>query len=529
MLLLPGLLLLLLLAAAPAVHGGSPWAGGPAVAKAAALVKRMTFDEKLSMIYGRNKKTDYPLPAYYVGNVPGTPRLGLPSINLEDGPQGVADGLTNVTNWPSQLTVSMSWDRELMRTWGAAMGAEQRLKGTNVMLGPDVNLARVPWSGRVFETMGEDPYVASQLVAPLVQGIQSNNISACIKHFIFNNHEVNRQTFSANVDERTGRELYAPAFFAAVDAGVGSAMCGKNARNPHHNLISRATSERLFVRTAFNRVNNTFNCESEGALTLLKEDGGFRGWVVTDWGAQHDSISSALAGLDQQMEWIQDANLTRYNTIGFANPEFRKALQNGTVPQSRLDDMVRRMVEPMLALGMVDKPPQPATENTLANAQSEARFALAATIAKQSTVLLKNAGDILPIRKDKSGSYPSVALFGNPYYRAGRGSGGVAYTPIAHVKQNAACTASVGCNNHTAWMAQHLYGAGMTNMTIGNDRAQAGIHPFNLSSFNVIRAAKEAAAADIAIVIVYIVTGEGTAKCNINANMLRNLLLKMQK
>jgi len=106
--------------------------------------------------------------------------------------------------------------------------------------------------------MGEDPHVASQLVAPLVKGIQSNNVSACVKHFVFNNHEVNRQTFSANVDERTGRELYTPAFFAAVDAGVGSFMC------------------------AFNRVNNTFSCQNEGVLTsLLKKDGGFRGWVVT--------------------------------------------------------------------------------------------------------------------------------------------------------------------------------------------------------------------------------------------------------
>ena len=167
-----------------AVCAGSPWAGTAAVPAAARLVRNMTLDEKLSMIWGRNvlpPKGSIPKRLYYVGNVPGTPRLGLPSMNLEDGPQGVADGLQNVTQWPSQLTVSMAWSPDLMREWGAAMGAEQRGKGTNVMLGPDVNLARVPWSGRVFETMGEDPYLASALVGPLVQGIQSNNISACIK------------------------------------------------------------------------------------------------------------------------------------------------------------------------------------------------------------------------------------------------------------------------------------------------------------------------------------------------------------
>lgn len=142
----------------------------------------MTLDEKLSMTYGRNAKTDLPQPLYYVGNVPATPRLGLPPISLEDGPQGVADGLLNVTQWPSQLTVSQSWSPDLFHAWGIAMGVEQKRKGTNVMLGPDVNLARVPWSGRVFETMGEDPFLASALVDPLVRGIQSVNISACVKH-----------------------------------------------------------------------------------------------------------------------------------------------------------------------------------------------------------------------------------------------------------------------------------------------------------------------------------------------------------
>ena len=114
------------------------------------------------------------------------------------------------------------------------------------------------------------------------------------------------------------------------------------------------------------------------------------------------------------MEWVQGANFTRYHTIGFANPEFRAALLNGTVPSSRLDDMVTRMVEPMLALGMVAHPPQSTTQNTDSNAQSQAHFELAVEICKQSTVMLKNDG-ILPIRKGTDGKYPSVALFGNPW------------------------------------------------------------------------------------------------------------------
>ena len=115
------------------------------------------------------------------------------------------------------------------------------------------------------------------------------------------------------------------------------------------------------------------------------------------------------------MEWVQNANTTRYNTIGFANPEFRAALLNGTVPSARLNDMVTRMVEPMLALGLAAHPPLPPTQNTESNAQSAAHFALAVEIAKQSTVLLKNEGGVLPMAKGPDGSYPSVALFGNPW------------------------------------------------------------------------------------------------------------------
>ncbi len=206
--------------------GGSSW---PAfqVARAKATLAKMGEDDKLALTYGWNKPPPgcplpgqgTPCPHWYVGNVRPNAKLGLPAINLEDGPQGVADGLENITGWPSQLTVAMAWDPSLMELWGAAMGAEQKLKGTNVMLGPDVNLARVPWSGRVFETNGEDPFLSAALVGPQIRGIQSNNISACVKHFIFNNHECNRESFSANVPERVGRELYAPGFFAAVDAG----------------------------------------------------------------------------------------------------------------------------------------------------------------------------------------------------------------------------------------------------------------------------------------------------------------------
>eukprot|EP00040_Diaphanoeca_grandis_P025314 m.140041 g.140041 ORF g.140041 m.140041 type:complete len:728 (+) comp30098_c2_seq1:32-2215(+) len=480
--------------AIPTVFAGSPWANTPAVKTAKLLVSQMSLDEKISMIYGRNVEPKVPSSVYYVGNVPGTPRLKLPPLSLEDGPQGVADKLMNVTQWPSQLTVSMAWSDNLMNTWGNAMGVEQKAKGTNVMLGPDVNLARVPWSGRVFETMGEDPFLASSLVVPLIKGIQQNNISACVKHFIFNNHECNRQTFSANVAQRVGRELYAPAFLAAVDAGVGSVMC------------------------AFNRVNNTFACENEGSLNkLLKNDGGFRGWVVTDWGAQHDSILSANSGLDQEMEWDQDANKTRYGTIGFENAQFREAITNGTVPMSRLDNMVTRMVEPMLALGLVGDAPDSTIQNTSASVQSLSHFALAAEIAQKSLCMLKNKDSILPLKKKTS-----VAVFGNMYFRAGKGSGGVQYASVPSMQLYDACVLP-HCNPNTAFLSQVLVNNGF-NVTVGHDNAQAGIQPFY---FNATKAAEEAAAAEYAIVVVYSITGEGMDRTNLSLDDWQNEMVSV--
>jgi len=147
-----------------------------------------------------------------------------------------------------------------MNEYGAAMGREQWLKGTNVMLGPGVNLARVPWCGRNFEYQGEDPLLAARMVAAEVQGIQSNNISACVKHFVFNSQESDRSGQSANVPDRAAKELYYKPFAAAVDAGVGSAMC------------------------SYNRVTGRWGCEDANSLAEIKQVLGFAGWMMSDWG-----------------------------------------------------------------------------------------------------------------------------------------------------------------------------------------------------------------------------------------------------
>jgi beta-glucosidase len=151
----------------------------------------------------------------YVGNVPNNTRLNIPPQNLEDGPQGVADGVTQVTCWPSALTVVMSWNETAMYAFGDGMGQEQKIKGTTVMLGPGVNLARVPWGGRNFEYQGEDPVLAGRMVAAEVKGIQDNQVSGCVKHYVENNQEYDRSGVSANVQRRAHMELFMQPFVSA--------------------------------------------------------------------------------------------------------------------------------------------------------------------------------------------------------------------------------------------------------------------------------------------------------------------------
>ena len=297
-----------------AAQAGSPWPKS-AYDNAQKVLDQMTFDEKMAMVHGNHPCPD----PCYVGFVPGNERLNIPPWHYEDGPQGVADGTKNVTAFPSALSVVASWDTKALYDFGRGMSVEQYLKGTNVLLGPMVNLARVPLGGRNFESFGEDPYLASTLVQPEIKGIQSFPVSACIKHFIDNSQELARWTVSENVPQRAQWELYYPAFQAAVDAGVGTAMA------------------------SYNRVNNSYASANNQTLYDLKTRMGFDGFVMSDWGATHSTVKAALAGLDQEMPGDQ-----------FFGNTLAEAVQNGSVPQSRVDDMVYRMLVTFYALGLVE-------------------------------------------------------------------------------------------------------------------------------------------------------------------------------
>lgn len=335
----------------------------------------------------------------YIGNVPAIPRLGLPAQNLEDGPQGVADHVTNVTGWPSTLTVTSAWNISAMREFGAALGAEQRNKGTNVMLGPGVCLARVPMGGRNMEYMGEDPHLAYHMAGAMVRGVQSEGVVACTKHYVDNAQEGpghnGRLSVSENVGERAQHELYLQPFAGAVDAGTGAIMC------------------------SYNLINGTYACENAHTLGLLKNGSGastvgsglgFEGWVMSDWGGTHSTVSSALAGLDQEMSGSD------YFGAALGN-----AISQGQVPQARLDDMVRRILTALFRVGAMDRKDY---GNLTSNVRSHEHDALARNLAAESTVLLRNENGALPLNIAALKGH-SIAVIGDENTVAGSGSGGV--------------------------------------------------------------------------------------------------------
>jgi beta-glucosidase len=214
-------------------------------AAAAAMIAKMTIEEKVTMLHGGRA----PGQAGYVGNTPPIERLGIPALNLNDGPQGFRSGKT--TCWPSGLTVATTWDMEAMGAWGAAMGGEFYGKGANVQLGPGVCVARVPNCGRNFEYLsGEDPYLGYELVQPVVSGIQSKGVIANAKHWVNNNQETDRSGGNEVVDERTRWEIYYPPFLGAIKAEVGSIMCSYNRINGNYSVSSSPALRRLLTLCA---------------------------------------------------------------------------------------------------------------------------------------------------------------------------------------------------------------------------------------------------------------------------------------
>ncbi|KAI0404102.1 glycosyl hydrolase family 3 N terminal domain-containing protein [Xylaria palmicola] len=374
----------------------SPWgSGGPdgwdeAYERAHEFVSKLTVTEKVNLTTGTGNQANL-----CTGNTGSIPRLGFRELCLQDGPVGVRYTDLN-SAFPAGINAAATWSRSLIRRRGEALGAEFRDKGIDVLLGPVVGpLGRDPAGGRNFEGFGPDPYLAGVAVAQTVEGTQSAGVIASVKHYILNEQEHYRGSISSNIDDKTMHELYLWPFADAVRAGVGSVMC------------------------SYNKINNTYACENTYVINqLLKNELGFQGFVVSDWGGQHSGGLSALAGLDMTMPG--DARNTTYGSYWGAG--LTEAILALGVTQFRFDDMVVRIMAAFYKVGRDKKQVDinysswtnetvgprywhSKTGNTTVNKHVDVRGDHAEIIREmgaKSVVLLKNERNALPLKKPAS-------------------------------------------------------------------------------------------------------------------------------
>ena len=363
--------------AAMSAQAAEPWMDKSLSAdkRAELALQAMTQQEKLKWVLGHfgsdfgNKTKKHPaaLP-FSAGYIEGVPRLGLPALFETDAGLGVATQASKTprerTSLPSGLATAATWDRELAYQGGAMIGAEARASGFNVMLAGGVNLLREPRNGRNFEYAGEDPLLAGAMVAQQVRGIQSNHIIATMKHYAVNDQETGRFILDARIDDASSRMSDLLAFQLLMEqADPGSVMC------------------------SYNRLNGVYACENDYLLNqVLKKDWGYKGYVMTDWGATHSTVESANAGLDQQSGW-------EFDKSQYFGGALEEAVANGHVPQARLDNMVFRILRAMFDKGVVDNPVAEGGK-----IDYDAHGLVSRTDAEEGMVLLKNAAGVLPLK-----------------------------------------------------------------------------------------------------------------------------------
>ncbi|KAF7854757.1 hypothetical protein EAF04_010325 [Stromatinia cepivora] len=366
--------LVLLVLATPirAAAGDGDWAA--AYTKAKTALAKLTNANKVTLVTGVGWEKG---PC--VGNTAAIPSIGWPAFCLQDGPLGVRYA-QKVTAFPAGITTGSTWDTDLMYARGYALGAEAKALGVHNQLGPVAGpLGKIPVAGRNWEGFSNDPYLSGVGMANTVEGMQAAGVQACAKHYLGNEQELNRDKVSSNIADRVNHELYLWPFAEAVKANVASVMC------------------------SYNRFNSTYACENQALLTgLLKNELDFQGYVVSDWTAQHTTTGSANAGMDMAMP---GDNFGDNNFLWGKN--LLNAVNAGTVPQTRLDDMALRILAAWYFLGQdtnypvvtgwsswnggVGGPNVSSNHNTVARA-----------IARDGIVLLKNTNNALPLKKPVS-------------------------------------------------------------------------------------------------------------------------------
>ena len=331
------------------------------------LIKKMTLEEKVGLLHGNSK--------FYVA---GVERLGIPEWSLSDGPHGVRAeinrhdwayaGWTNdsASYFPTGTAFAAAWNPELAYRRGEVLGEEARWRKKDVLLGPGVNIIRSPLCGRNFEYMSEDPYMNSVLAVAYIKGLQSRDVACSVKHFAVNNQETNRTTVDVECSERALREIYLPAFKAAVQEGGA-----------------------LTVMAAYNKFRGEFCAENNYLVRkILRNEWGFDGVYVTDWGAAHSTVPSMEAGLDLEMGTLIDKYVDWY----YANPLI-EAVKSGKIPMSLVDEKVGDVLRVMIKTNVLDPKKRfgPGSMNTKEHQQATY------DAAAEAIVLLKNQNNLLPL------------------------------------------------------------------------------------------------------------------------------------
>lgn len=331
------------------------------------IIKKLTLEEKIKMIHAAG--------LFRTGAVE---RLEIPALVMSDGPSGVRqefendtwnpiDDTTDYVSWlPSNTCLCTTWNPELARNFGEVLGEEARGRGKDVILAPGINIKRTPLCGRNFEYMSEDPVLTGHMAVPLIQGIQSQDVAACVKHYALNNQETDRMSVDTIVDDKTLYELYLPAFYAAVTKGQAYSIMG-----------------------AYNKYDGSFCCENETLLqTILRDEWHYDGVTISDWGGVHHTTPTALHGVDIEMSVTPD-----FDDYKLANPLLEK-IKKGEIPESVLDERIDRIFKMMERIHLGEEGRKKGCINTPKHQQ------IIQQIAEEGIVLLKNDKELLPLNKD---------------------------------------------------------------------------------------------------------------------------------
>lgn len=338
-------------------------------------LSRMTLQEKIAIIHAQSKFSS-----------PGVPRLGIPGIWTTDGPHGIRPEVMwdewDQAKWsndscvafPALTCLAATWDEHLSHLYGKSIGEEARFRDKDVLLGPGVNIYRTPLNGRNFEYMGEDPYLASRMVVPYVKGVQENGVAVCVKHYALNNQETRRHTTNVILSDRALYEIYLPPFYAALTEGDAWSVMG-----------------------AYDLYQNQHACHNKRLLIdILRNEWDWKGAVISDWGGCHSTEEAIVNGLDLEFgSWtdgLKGGSLNAYDNYYMAYP-YLKLIKEGKYTTKELDDKVRHVLRLTMLTAMNRRKP-------FGSFHSPEHYAAARQIGAEGTVLLKNDGNVLPLRCD---------------------------------------------------------------------------------------------------------------------------------